>query len=122
MQIKLLNGYLRKVTTIDDMQFGSMPVNGTIDAVFILRRIQEEYLDQENKLYMCFVDLERAFDKALMRNVEWAMRKTGIPEALVGEVMSLYKGVKREVKVGTPFSGELEYIRDQFYHHCCSAL
>ena len=39
-----------------------MPGKGTIDAVFILRRLQEEYLQNE-KLYMCFVDLEKAFDR-----------------------------------------------------------
>ena len=43
--------------TIDDMQFGLMPGKGTIDAVLILKRIQEEYLAKQNKLYMCFVDL-----------------------------------------------------------------
>ena len=34
-----------------------------VDAVFILRRLQEEYLDKEKKLYMCFVDLEKVFDR-----------------------------------------------------------
>ena len=43
------------------MQFGSMPEIGTIDAVFILRRLQE-YLDKGKMLYMCFVDLEKAVD------------------------------------------------------------
>jgi len=38
---------------------------GTIDAVFILTRLHEEYLDKEKKLYMCFVDLEKAFDRVL---------------------------------------------------------
>ena len=38
---------------VDEMQFGFMPGKGTIDAVFILRRLQEEYLDKEKKLYIC---------------------------------------------------------------------
>ena len=29
--------------SVDEMQFGLMPERGTIDAVFILRRMQEEY-------------------------------------------------------------------------------
>ena len=37
---------------------------GTIDAVFILGRIQEEYLAKQRKLYMCLVDLEKAFDSS----------------------------------------------------------
>ena len=38
---------------VDEMQFGFMPGKGIIDAVFILRRLQEEYLDKEKKLYIC---------------------------------------------------------------------
>ena len=40
--------------------------------------------------------------------MEWAMRKKGIPEALVRAVMSLYKGAKTKVKVGTHLSEEFE--------------
>ena len=36
---------------VDEMQFGFMPGKGMIDAVFIFRRLQEEYLDKDKKLY-----------------------------------------------------------------------
>ena len=57
---------------------------------------------------MSFVDQEKAFDRIPRKVVEWAMRKKGIPEALVTAVMSLYKGARTKVKVGTPFSEEFE--------------
>ena len=60
----------------DAMHFMIMPSKGTIDVVFILRRIQEEYLAKQ-KLHMCFVDLEKAFDRVLRKVVDWAMRKKG---------------------------------------------
>ena len=47
----------------DEMQFGFVPERGTIDAVFILRKMQEENHAKGNKLYMCFVDLEKALDR-----------------------------------------------------------
>ena len=81
---------------------------GTIDAVFILTRLQEEYLDKEKKLYMCFVDLEMAFDRLPRRVLEWAMRKRGIPEAMVRAVISLYEGAKTRVRVGLELSEEFE--------------
>ena len=37
---------------VDEMQFGSMPERGTIDAVFILRRMQEEYHDKGKNMFM----------------------------------------------------------------------
>ena len=93
---------------VDEMQFGFMPGKGTIDAVFILRRLQEEYLDNEKKLYMCFVDLEKAFDRVPRKVLEWTMRKRGIPEAMVRAVMSLHEGAKTRVRVGLELSEEFD--------------
>ena len=39
---RVMEKRLRQMVTIDKMQFGFMPGKGTIDAVFILRRLQEE--------------------------------------------------------------------------------
>ena len=52
---------------VDEMQFAFMPGKGTTDAVFILRRLQEEYLDKDKKLYVCIIDLEKAFDRVLRK-------------------------------------------------------
>ena len=60
---KVLERRLRCMVKVDEMQFGFMPGKGTIDTLFILRRLQEEYLDTEKKLYMCFFDLEKASDR-----------------------------------------------------------
>ena len=43
-------GVKLRMVKVDEMQFGVMPGKGTIDAVFILRRLQEEYFDKEKKL------------------------------------------------------------------------
>ena len=40
---KVLDGRLREVVDIDKMQYGSMPGRGTVDAVFILRRLSEKF-------------------------------------------------------------------------------
>ena len=45
--MKLVEGVLEKrlcrIVTVDEMQFGFMPERGTINAVLILRRLQEEH-------------------------------------------------------------------------------
>ena len=66
-----------------------------------LRMLQEEYLNKKKKLYMCFVDLEKAFDRVPRKVIAWAMRKKGLPEKMVRAVMSLYEDAKTKVKVGT---------------------
>ena len=93
---------MRLMVKVDEMQFGFMPGKGTIDAVFILKGLQEKYLDKEKKLYMCFVD------RVAMKVLEWAMRKRGIPEAMVRAVMSLYEGAKARVRDGLELFEEFE--------------
>ena len=65
---------------------------------FLVVRIQEEYLAKQKKFYMCFADLEKAFDRVPRKVVERAMRKKVNPKALVRAVMSLYK-VKSKKKL-----------------------
>ena len=85
---------------VDDMQFGFMPGKSTTDALFILRRTQEEFLGREKKLYMCFVDLDKAFDRVPKKMMEWALRKKSLPEVLVKVVTSLYESSRTKVRVG----------------------
>ena len=40
-----------------------MPDKDAIDAVFILRKLQKELCAKGKKLFMCFVDLEKVFDR-----------------------------------------------------------
>ena len=40
------------------------PSRGTVDGIFIMKQIQEKSLEQNRPLYMCFVNLEKAFDRA----------------------------------------------------------
>ena len=74
--------------------------------VFILRRIQDEYLAKQMKLHTCFV--EKALGRVPRKVVEWTMRKKGIDEALFGATIGLYIGAKKKVKVGIYLSEELE--------------
>ena len=55
---------IRELVNIDSKQFGIMPGRGATDALFVARRMREEYRDKKKKLYwyMCFVDIEKAFD------------------------------------------------------------
>ena len=89
------------------MQFGFMPGRGTTDALFVVRRMQEEYRDKKKKLYMCFMDIEKAFDRVPRKVMKWAMRKKGLPEVIVRAVMSLYHGEKTKVRVGSELFQEL---------------
>ena len=105
---RVLERRIRTLVNLNEMQFGFMPGKRTVDAIFIVRRMQEEYQKKDKKLYMCFVDMEKALDGVPRKVMEWAMRKKGLSELMVRAVMSLYDGAKTRVKVGSACSGEFQ--------------
>ena len=98
---RLPENRIRGLVALGDMQFSFMPGKGTTHALFILRRTQKKFREREKKLCMCFVDLEKPFDRVPGKVAEWAPRKKGLPEVLVQAAMSLYESLRTNVRVGS---------------------
>ena len=49
---------LRQNMKIDDIQFGFVPGKGTVDVIFMVRQLQEKFLEKRKDLFFAFVDLE----------------------------------------------------------------
>ena len=96
---KILDGRLREVVDIDKMQYGFMPERGTVDAVFVLRRLTEKFRAENKKLFFIFVDLVKAFDRVPREVIRFALTWKGVLEYLVNGVMSIDKGCKTAVLV-----------------------
>ena len=87
---RVLEKRIRCQVSIDNMQFGFMPGNGTTDAIFIMRQVHEKHQSKKKKLYYAFVDLEKAFHRVPREVVRWALRMLGVDEWLIRTVMALY--------------------------------
>ena len=83
---RVLETRIRTLVNLNEMQFGFMPGKETLDAIFIVRRMQEEYQHKDKKLNMCFVNMEKAFDRVPRKVMEWAMRKKGLSEVIVRQL------------------------------------
>ena len=101
---RVLEKSIRCWVSIDNMQFGFMSGKGTTDAIFIMRQVQEKHQARKKKLYYTFVDLEKAFDRALREVVRWYLRKLGVDEWLIRTVMALYTEACTAVKIDVGLS------------------
>jgi predicted GNAT family acetyltransferase len=101
---RVLERRLRDRVEINEMQCGFMQGRGTVDALYMVRMLQEQYARKKKKLYMCFVDLEKAFDRVPRKVIEWALRKKGVEERLVKMVMEMYKRARTRVRIGGTYS------------------
>ena len=103
-----MDNLIRQLVSTDNSQFGFIPGRGTTDAIFVVRQLQEKYLAANKRLYMAFVDLEKAFDQ-VPRKVIWrALRKLGVEEWIVRLVQRMYTNAQSCVRVGEWYSEEFE--------------
>ena len=78
------------------MPLGFMPGKGTTDALFILRRMQEEYSDKEKKhvdMKKVHVDMKKALDKNTKEGNRSRVvaEEESVPEIMVRLIMKLYE-------------------------------
>ena len=116
---------LRQLASINDSQFGFVPGRGTTDAIFVEKQLHEKYLANK-RLYMSFVDLEKAFDGVPQKVIRWAPRKLGVEEWIVRLVQGMNANEQSHVRVGKGYSEELKwrsvFIKTRYSACCASSL
>ena len=72
----------------------------------VVRQLQEKYmyLAANKRLYMAFVDLEKAFEQVHQKVIWWALRKLGVEEWIVRLVQGMYANARSRVHVGEGYS------------------
>ena len=90
MKLRIVDGLIRQVVSIDDSQFGFVPGRGTTDAIFVVWQLQEKHIAAKKRLYMAFVDLEKTFDCVPRKVIWWALKKLDVEEWIVRLVQGMY--------------------------------
>jgi hypothetical protein len=68
---RVLENFIRRMVNTDAMQLGFVLGQGTTDAIFILRQMQETHCAANKPPCIAFVDLQKAFDR-VQRKVLWS--------------------------------------------------
>jgi exonuclease III len=89
---------------LPDEQAGFRPGRGTRDQITNLRVIMSKLKENQQPLYMCFIDFQKAFDSVKHEKLWWAMLDMGYPAHLVDLLAKLYKSQKAAVRVAGEIS------------------
>ena len=95
---RVMESKIRSRVSINEMQFGFSPGKGTTDPIFIIRQVQEKFLEKKKELWIAFVDLEKAFDRVPREVLWWALRRVGVDEWIVNVIKAMYEGATTAVK------------------------
>ncbi|KAI3362918.1 hypothetical protein L3Q82_011593, partial [Scortum barcoo] len=75
---------------IQEEQYGFRPGRGTVDQLFTLGRVLEGAREFAQPVYMCFVDLEKAYDHVLNGTLWGALQEYGVDGPSLRGIQSLY--------------------------------
>ena len=83
-----------------DEQGGFRSGRGCIDQIFAVKQIVEKTIEKDKKVYMAFVDLEKAYDNVSREKLWKVLDEYGVKGKLLRAIQALYEDGKARVKVG----------------------
>ena len=70
---------------------------GTVDSIFVLHNVINEFMEKGNKLYTCFIDFSKAFDYVVHDNLWYKLLKSGIRGKVFNILHSMSDNIKTRV-------------------------
>ena len=99
---------LAEERVLPESQCGFRKGRGCADMSFAARMVVEKVREHNDKAFLLFVDLTKAYD-SVARSALWkVLEKLGVPSEMVKMVRSLHEGMKAEVRVGEKKSGSIK--------------
>lgn len=111
--LRVLNRRLRRIMeeNTSEEQFGFRQGKGTRDAIALLRIIGERYMERGKGLSLCFIDLEKAFDRVDWRKLMDIMKEKKVDWKERRLIAELYLGQRATVKVNENMTDWVELGR-----------
>ena len=76
--------------TLMEEQCGFRPGRGTVDQISGLKLLLEKSWEFANEQHICFLDLEKAFDRVPRQKMWSVIKQSGVPHKLLRAIMSTY--------------------------------
>ena len=87
-----LSEYCERVGILPEEQSGFRPNRFTTDMMFVIRRLQELARKKQVPLYVCFIDLIKAYD-SVDRTLLWTvLARFGVPQNMILVIRQFHDG------------------------------
>ena len=101
---KILTNIINSMITLSDEQQGFRTGRSCTDAVFVMRQIMEKSIEYNRPAYLCFIDLEKAFDRVQLRDIIHLLYDRQIPHNLIKTIENIYTGNSAQAKVNNEYT------------------
>lgn len=93
----ILKNILEQFVTPAEEQQGFRKNRGTTDAIFMVRQLAEKSIEYSKPLFVCFIDLEKAFDRVRKEDVLEILNENNVPRSLIELVSDLNTNTRTQI-------------------------
>ena len=101
---KRLGDYGEKKGLLPEAQCGFRRQRSTVDMIFVARMLQEFGRDKDIPIYLCFIDLTKAYDTVDRKLLWLVLARFGVPDKMINIIRAFHDGMRATVRLG---DGEL---------------
>ena len=91
---------------LPEEQSGFQPNRSTIDIMFVIRRLQELAGKKQIPVYVCFIDLTKAYDSVDQTFLWTVLTRYGVPQNMILVIRQFYDGMLACVRLDDRVSSE----------------
>ena len=94
-----LSEYCERLEILPEEQSGVRPNRTSTDIMFVIRRLQELARKKRIPLYVCFIDLTKAYD-SVERTLLWTvLARFGVPQNIISVIRQFHDGMRACVRL-----------------------
>src|SRR5215469_7200857 len=97
--------------TIIDVRICARRGRSCTDAIFVIRQLTEKALEFNRPIYLCFIDIEKAFDKIRLKHVLNILRDLGVPSGILSLIQDIYTNNYASIKIEGKLEGKIPVIQ-----------
>ena len=97
--VNCLSDFCEAQKILPEEQCGFRPARSTVHMLFVVGRLQELGRQRKLQLYMCFVDLRKAYD-SVDRELLWkVLAQAGVPSVMIDVIRQFHGGMRVKVRM-----------------------
>jgi hypothetical protein len=108
---RIMNNRARKDVKISDAQAGGIENRSTVDHLLILKETIKVQSTKRKPVYVAYLDVTKAYDKAWSDGIMYAMHENGLTGPIWNMINKFNKGLKAHIKTKDGLTREIE-IKD----------
>ena len=86
--------YCERVGILPEEQSGFRPNHFTTDMMFVIRRLQELARKKQISLYVCSMNLTKAYGSVDRTDLWKVLARFGVPRKLISVIRQIYDGIR----------------------------